>query len=382
MRGNDTIVLKAVGDIMLGRKVNEKICKHGADYLFDNVRSLLSSADFTIGNLECPLSDRGNPYIPKDFIFRASPGCADSLKKAGFNIICLANNHILDYGSLALFDTISALERVGISYMGAGENLERTCKPLIFETKGLKIAFLAFTYAYTARKDKPGCCPCDPRLIQKQIKLVKPQVDLVIVSIHHGVEYVDYPNRYIISLFRGAADAGANLVLGHHPHVVQGLETYRDSLIVYSLGNFIFDYSDIEIRRTSYQKTALAYFTNHPPNTNDMRTTKSFILQCKLSKKGVDSYELIPVKANQDFQPIIMNKQESQDFLKRVQEISSKFSNLDDPIWDEMDDLWRECKEYSLRNTKFSTIIKEIHRIRLKHIKMIPAFLKAKFKEE
>lgn len=249
---------------------------------------------------------------------------------------------------------------------------------MIFETKGLKIAFLAFTFGYTAKKNKPGCCPCDLKFIQKQVEFIRPNVDLVIVSIHHGVEYVDYPNRYIISLFRGAVDSGANLVLGHHSHVVQGLESYKDSLIVYSLGNFISDYPNTEVRRISYQKTALACFTDHPPDINDMRTTESFILQCKLNAKGIVDYKLISIKGNQDFQPIIMNRQESQDFLERIREISKKFSNLDDPVWDEMDTLWKKCKEYSLENMTFGTIIKNIHYIRLKHIKMIFPFLKAK----
>lgn len=374
------MTLNAVGDIMIGGKVGQKISQQGADYLFDNVRTILSQADFTIGNLECPLSDRGEPFIQKDFVFRASPKCAKSLKEAGINIACLANNHILDYGPLALSDTISTLKEAGISYMGAGENLKEACTPLIFELKGLKIAFLAFTYASTAKRKKPGCCPCELKFIQEQIKFIRPNVDLVIVSIHHGVEYVDYPNRYIISLFRGTVDAGANLVLGHHPHVVQGLETYKDSLIAYSLGNFVSGFPDEGVRKECYQKTALAYFTDNPPDINDMRTTESFILQCKLNSKGVEDYKLISVRANKKFQPVIMDKNESQKFLKSIHEISQNFSNLDDPIWDDMDDLCRKCKEYSLKTISFDTIIKKLHHIRPRHIKMIPSYLRAKLR--
>ena len=374
------MTLNAVGDIMLGGKVGQKISQKGTDYLFDNVRAILSQADFTIGNLECPLSDTGEPFIQKDFVLRASPNCAKSLKKAGLNIACLANNHILDYGPLALSDTISALKEAGISYVGAEKNLKEACKPLTYEIKDLKIAFLAFTYASTAKRNKPGCCPCDLKFIQKQIKFIRPDVNLVIVSIHHGVEYVDYPNRYIISLFRGAVDAGANLVLGHHPHVVQGLETYKDSLIVYSLGNFVSAFPDQGVRKECYQRTALAYFTDNPPNINDIRTTESFILRCKLNSKGVEDYNLIPVKTNKKFQPVIMDKNESQKFLKSIHEISQNFSNLDDPIWDDMDDLWRKCKEYSLKTISFDTIIKKLHHIRPRHIKIIPSYLKARLR--
>jgi poly-gamma-glutamate synthesis protein (capsule biosynthesis protein) len=191
----------------------------------------------------------------------------------------------MDYGPLALYDTMSILEKHGISHMGAGKNLEEACKPLIYEIKGLKVAFLAFTYAYLAKKKRPGCCPCDLDFIQKQIRAVKHTVDLVIVSIHTGIEYVDYPDRYTISLFRGAVDAGANLVLGHHPHVVQGLEMYGNALICYSLGNFITPQADEEVREKTYKTTALAYFTDHPPEVDDLRTTETFILQCKLNSK-------------------------------------------------------------------------------------------------
>jgi len=374
------ITLDAVGDIMLAGKVGDKISQKEEDSLFDNVRLILSSADFTIGNLECPLSERGTPYVEKDFIFRASPEWADFLRKAGFNIVCLANNHILDYGPLALFDTILSLKRAGISHLGAGHNLEEACRPLILNKKGLKICFLAFTYAYTAKKNRPGCCPCDLKFMQKHIESVRPKVDLLIVSIHHGIEYVDYPSRHIISLFRSAVDAGANLVLGHHPHVVQGIETYKSSVIIYSLGNFISDYPDREVRRRSYQKTALSYFTNHPPDIDDMRTTETFIFQCKLDKGGICEHKLIPVKSNQDFQPIVMDEQEAERFLKKLEGISGKFPNLNGPVFDEMDELWERAKEYSLKSMKFSWIAKNIHHLRPKHIKMILPFLKAKVK--
>ena len=373
------ITLNAVGDITLTDKVGEKIALNGADYLFHNIRHIFSEAEFNIGNLECPLSHRGEIYIRnKEYVFRASPDCAKSLKDAGFNILCLANNHIMDYGPVALYDTMSILEKYGISYMGAGKNLEEACKPLICELKGLKIAFLAFTYAYPAKKRRPGCCPCDLDSMQKQVRSVKRTVDLVIVSIHHGIEYVDYPNRHIMSLFRGAVDAGANLVLGHHPHVVQGLEIYSNALICYSLGNFIDSYVDEEVRRKAYKTTALAYFSNHPPEIGDLRTIETFILQCKLSSKGVADYKLIPIKSEKDFQLSIMDNYESQVFLKRVNEISEKISHQDDIILNEMDSLLKKCETYYLQKMKLRHVILKIFNIRPHHFKLFIPFLKAK----
>src|SRR5215472_15705392 len=137
------ITLNAVGDIMLTEKMREQVVIYGADHLFHDVQPVLCQADFTIGNLECPLSERGTPYIEKDSLFRASPGFAKSLKTAGFTTMCLANNHILDYGPLALDDTIRTLKHHGISYVGTGKNLHEACKPLICEIGGLKTAFFA-----------------------------------------------------------------------------------------------------------------------------------------------------------------------------------------------------------------------------------------------
>jgi Bacterial capsule synthesis protein PGA_cap len=372
------ITLNAVGDILLADKVGEKIALNGADYLFHNVCHIFSEAEFNIGNLECPLSDRGEVYTHKEYLFRASPDCAKSLKDAGFNILCLANNHIMDYGPLALYDTMSILEKHGISYVGAGKNLEEACRPLIYELKGLKIAFLAFTYAYSAKKRRPGCCPCDLNFIQKQIKSVKCTVDLVVVSIHKGIEYIDYPDRHTMALFRGAVDAGANLVLGHHPHVVQGLEIYSNALICYSLGNFITPHADEAVREKTYKTTALAYFTNHPPEVDDLRTIETFILQCKLDAKGIIDYKLIPVKSKEDFQLIMMHGYESQTFLERVKEISKKISQRDDAIFDELDFLLKKSKIYNLQKMRLKDIILNIFYLRPRHFKLLIPLLKAK----
>lgn len=378
-KNNQTVVINAVGDIMLAGKVGDRIVQKGADYLFDSVRNVLSQADFTIGNLECPLSHRGEPSIRKDFVFRAPSESARALRKAGINIACLANNHIFDYGPLALFDTISALKQAGIYCVGAGKDLKEACAPLIFRIKDLKIAFFAFTYASNAKRNRPGCCPSNLKFIQKQIKLIRTNADLIIVSIHHGIEYVDYPNRYIMSLFRGAADAGADLVIGHHPHVVQGLETYKGALIAYSLGNFISDYPDMNVRKESYQKTALAYFTPHPPDINDMRTIRSFILQCQLSSKGITDYELFPVKNKKNFQAVIMEEQESQNFLEKVYKISERILHVEDPVFDEMDNLLTKCKTLNLQSISFKDLIMRLPRFRFRHFRLIISFLRAKF---
>src|SRR5262249_7929101 len=157
---------------------------------------------------------------------RASPAWAGPLKGAGINVVSLANNHLLVYGPLAVYATLETLRGYGIAYVGGGGDLNAASYPLVRAIRGLTLGFLAFACDYYARKGRPGCLPCDIRLMRRLISSLRQTVDGVIVSIHDGVEYVDYPTRYMMSLCRAAAGAGAALVLGHHPHVVQGLEAY------------------------------------------------------------------------------------------------------------------------------------------------------------
>jgi hypothetical protein len=374
------LTLSAVGDIMFTDRVISSCGVSGAEDLFQHTRPILQRSDFTIANLETPLSNRNvsTPHPGKEFLFRAPQEFAGALRRGGVTIASLANNHIMDYGLPALNDTIYSLRSHGLHYVGAGRNLAEACRPLVCEANGIKIAFLAFTYAFPAKDNAPGCCPCDLRLMQKRIRAVKEAGHVVVVSIHHGVEYVDYPDRYILSLFRGAADAGAHVVLGHHPHVVQGLEIYKNTLIVYSLGNFISDYSDEEVRRESYRRTALAYFTAHPPDVHDLRTTETFILTCIFRRDELSDYTLTPVKSGRDYQALLMNEQEAGAFLRRVKALSDKFSRPDDPIWDEMDALRQQCEKAGLEEVSLREVLAKVWRLRPHHCRLVIPYLKAK----
>ncbi len=373
------VTLKAVGDIILGGVVGAEISRLGADYIFDHVRPVLSDCDMTIGNLETPLTNRENADVTKKFVYRAPVECAVSLKNSGLTIANIANNHIMDYGHAGLNDTIFALKQAGVQCVGAGSNVLDACKPLLVTTNGIKVALLAFTYATNAKRNKAGCCSCDSAFMGKQIRKIRNEADLIVASIHHGVEYVDYPNRDMVRLFRSAADAGADLIIGHHPHVVQGIEFYRGALIAYSLGNFVSGYADTEERRHSYENTALTCFGGKTLSIDDMRTTEGIILQCTLGKKGVMDYQLMPVKSNDRFQTMLMTDMEANAFVQKVETLSEKFASLDDPVFDAMDVLWAKCRQQQLSNMEFFTITKKLHLIRPRHFKSLIPYLKAKF---
>lgn len=241
-----TAELVAVGDIMLARLVGERIALWGARYPFEGegIQPLLSGADIAFGNLECAISERGQRQ-DKGYTFRASPVVTDGLTYAGFDVLSLANNHTGDFGHVALTDTLAILEEVGIVAVGAGETITEARRLQVVEANGLRVGFLAYNEIgpswFAATESRPGCALMDVEAMRADVAAARRQVDVVVVSCHWGVEYTPYPTAYQREVAQALAEAGAHLVLGHHPHVVQGLGYYPQALVAFSLGNFVFD---------------------------------------------------------------------------------------------------------------------------------------------
>ncbi|HLD34266.1 MAG TPA: CapA family protein, partial [Patescibacteria group bacterium] len=204
----------------------------------------VQSADVAIGNLESPII-AGEPVPTGSFSFRADPRSAEALKIAGFDILSLPNNHIGNFGQEGWAKTFEYLKANELEYVGAGKKLDEMVNPLIKEVKGIKMAFLAYGYGpveYRATGKNAGMAIMDMEQLIQDINEAKEQgADLIIVSMHDGVEYVNDPSEHQRTFARAAIDAGADLVLGHHPHVVQKMELYKEKYIFYSLGNFVFD---------------------------------------------------------------------------------------------------------------------------------------------
>jgi poly-gamma-glutamate synthesis protein (capsule biosynthesis protein) len=237
----------AVGDIMLSRNVAAKIKKHSDfGYPFASTSVMLRGADFAFGNLESPITP--GPTVPTgSFTFHADPGVEKALATANFKILSLANNHLPNYGRKGIEDTIKYLGAAGIAHTGAGKDLAEASAPALFEIKGIKFAFLAYNDSdvvppgYGAADGRAGTALMDIKNMQTAVSSVKQQADFVIVSMHSGSEYTEEITKSQTEFARAAVDAGAELVLGHHPHVTQRVERYKDKYIFYSLGNFIFD---------------------------------------------------------------------------------------------------------------------------------------------
>jgi poly-gamma-glutamate synthesis protein (capsule biosynthesis protein) len=239
------IRIAAVGDIMLGGTAAPELRKFGYDYPFEQTQGILKQAQIVFGNLEGPLTDAGKPATSKQYVFRSPPDqVAPALARAGFNVVSLANNHTLDYGPEGLADTRAALDKAGIGYVGAGRNLAEARQPVYMMADGVTVAFLAYSLTFPeefwAGSDRPGTAFGHERHVRADVAAAREKADIVVVSFHWGQEGKTELRDYQVELARAAIDTGASAVLGHHPHVLQGVERYRDGVILYSLGNFAF----------------------------------------------------------------------------------------------------------------------------------------------
>ena len=239
----DSLSIVAVGDVMLDGNALPFIRKKGADYPFDSTKTIIQSADIAFANLEAPFTSSGNIF-KKKFIFKVPPEYAVGLVYAGFDILSLANNHILDYGKRGLLSTLHTLDSLGIAHCGAGRDLKEAEQESILKKNGWRVGFLAYSLTYPegfwATSERCGTAYPDLKGLKKNISSLKRKVDIVVVSFHWGSELMIHPKSYQRFYAHRAIDWGADLVLGHHPHVLQGLEIYNSKLIAYSLGNFVF----------------------------------------------------------------------------------------------------------------------------------------------
>lgn len=242
------LTVAASGDILGDRGPGLFMDKNGGEAVFTQVKPFLETAQLAFVNVEGPISDKGVRASWKEYTFRGRPALADGLAYAGIDVISLANNHSVDYGTKALLDTFSRLSKVGVQWAGAGADAAAAAEPAILITPAGIVAVLAYTEiipgGFTATKETPGVNATTPdrKKILSAVAAASEKADFVIVSFHWGEEYTGVANRDQRKLAHQVIDAGADLVLGHHPHVLQGLELYRDRLIAYSLGDFVWDH--------------------------------------------------------------------------------------------------------------------------------------------
>ncbi|ASB87116.1 CapA family protein [Bacillus sonorensis] len=236
-----------VGDIMMGRNV-EKVTKlHGPESVFKNVKPYFDVSDFITGNFENPAT-KEKDYQPaeKNIHLQTNLESVETLKNMNFSVMNFANNHAMDYGQDGLNDTLNKFTEENLDIVGAGKNLDEAKQHVSYQNvNGVKIATLGFTDTYTknftAKKNRGGVLPLSPKVFIPMIAEASKKADLVVVHVHWGQEYDNEPNDRQRDLAKAIADAGADVILGAHPHVLEPIEVYNGTAIFYSLGNFVFD---------------------------------------------------------------------------------------------------------------------------------------------
>jgi poly-gamma-glutamate synthesis protein (capsule biosynthesis protein) len=240
--------VSALGDVMLARDVGAHYARSPGDFDMPDIRAYLGGSDLVLANLESPVASSGRPEPAQapHVTFRAAAETLGVLTEIGVTVAALGNNHALDYGESALIETLANLDAVGIGHVGAGRNYEEANAPVLLELRGRRVAVLSYTFVYSvntrmASRTRAGVADHRLERVLPRIRGLAAEGYDVLVSAHWGFEYRFYPLPYQMRQARRMIDAGARLVLGHGPHVPQGIETHRGRDIVYSLGNFIFD---------------------------------------------------------------------------------------------------------------------------------------------
>lgn len=272
------VTIGFMGDVMLGRSVDEMINKTSYRYPWGDTLSDIKRNDLTIINLETTLTT-STKKVPKVFNFKASPEAVNVLKTAHIQVANIANNHILDFSVTGLLETIATLKKAQILYMGAGRTEAEARKPLIITVKNIKIGILGATDnepTWEAKGRKPGtnyiAIP-DTRKIKEDIDSVRSRVDMLIVSLHWGPNMRQRPTAECREFAHKLIDYGVDIIHGHSAHVFQGIEIYKKKLILYDTGDFIDDYAVDPV----------------------LQNNRSFLFKVKINKTSIEQVELIPV---------------------------------------------------------------------------------------
>jgi poly-gamma-glutamate synthesis protein (capsule biosynthesis protein) len=233
----------------------EPVIRRDPASVYGDLLPVLRAADLRIVNCECALTKASKPVWKSGAVFKGLPAHVAGLSVVPFDVACLANNHVFDYGLAGFKETLNVLHRKGVRTAGAGLSLDEALAPLTVSVRGTKITILNFSEGedLTASRGGPGVCGWEIERLVSLVRKAKKRGDFVIAVGHAGLEYIPFPPPYVVKAFRALSDAGADCVVGHHPHVPQGIELRGGRLIAYSLGNFVFwQESGLYYRKTGF----------------------------------------------------------------------------------------------------------------------------------
>ena len=342
--------LAAVGDISLGDHlltlgfgVRSEIARCGPEHLFAHVAPRLRSADIVFGNLESAVTEAGrDPARPLTDTFRGTEAGVRALKAGGFNVVNVANNHALQYGADGFRDTLQAIDRAGIAAVGIADSGKFHCAPVIRIVRGMRVGLLAYSQAAeNFYKGEPLYARWVEERVRADIARLRPDVDFLVVSGHWGIEQIDFAPPNVVQSARGLVDAGADVVLGHHSHIFQSVEKYRQGLICYSLGNFVFD----TLWEQFSAESAVVEIT----------------LELRNGAKHI-GYEVLPIRINRQYQPEFLATAMRDRFLARLDGIQKAQPEFNDAKHETLLHMAAE-RERDLNRRKILHVVRSAHRV-------------------
>lgn len=350
---NQDCTIVAVGDLMLARDVDKVAKKNGVESFFSNVGNVLKRADISFCNLESVITKSTNPSPYSRSNFKIDPDYTRTIGEF-FDVAAVANNHTYDFGIEGLKDTVSNLKGEGVYALGLVQ--ENSTQPIIIEKNGMTIAFLGYMCLPTIEEYEKlfPIAKYEESLVKADIENVKSKADICIVSMHGGHELVDYVAPDFKKMCRFAIDNGADMVIGHHTHVIAGIENYNNKPIAYGMGNFIFDNATIPKRK------------------------ESFILKANIAKNfGVKSIELFPIIIDDSYTPKFASDDAYERIKGRIEHLNEcieKGTN-DDKYWElASSDFLGKSKRNLLstyRKMGFKGIWIMVKRLRIKHFYLL-----------
>ena len=304
------VTLGFAGDVMIGRQVNEMISEAGYSYPWGDVLPLFKKTDLNLINLEAPLTHYNKEQKRKANNLKADPSKIQTLINARIDVVNIANNHILDFYEEGLMETIDLLDKSDIKHVGAGVDVDQAAKPVIISKNGINIGILGFTdnEPYWKAWGKPGTNYVevgDIKPVRTAVKAIRDQVDILILSIHWGNKMVEKPLQEFVDFAHQIIDEGVDIIHGHGAHIFQGIEIYKDKLIMYDIGDLIDDY----------------------PIDNDLKNNRSFLLLCEIMKNNIKSVKLIPVILN-EMQVNIAKNGDYESTITHMQQLSAPFGTF------------------------------------------------------
>lgn len=304
--GKRVITIGLMGDVMIGRLVDEILSEVPPSYLWGDMLPLLNSTDLNLINLEAALT-YSTHRVPKVFNFKAEPKKVRTLIEGHIDVVNLANNHVLDYDEQGLMETLDTLDKVDIQHVGAGKNRTQAMASAILKRKGITVGILGCTdneETWNATDEKPGTFYLkigDVKAVEEAIHHLRKKVDVLIVTIHWGPNVKERPSASFRSFAHRLIELGVDIIHGHSAHIFQGVEVYQKKLILYDTGDFVDDYTvDLVLR-------------------ND----RSFFFIVEATKEGPIALRLIPTLITQ-FQVNRSTGKEAEETLLRMQKLSAE----------------------------------------------------------